>query len=111
MLKLSLPLSALLCLSSWNLFAAPAPIESLAGQTFVLRGEAFQAKFAITDDGMGRIWRPDGYSTLKWTQQGDDLVATLDTPLESPIQVTTDQGQVYSGVTRLESLVFSFAEG
>jgi hypothetical protein len=111
MLKLSLPLSALLFLSSSNLFAAPAPIESLAGQTFILKGQAFQAKFAITSDGLGRIWRPDGYSTLKWTQEGDDLVATLDAPLESPIQVTDDQGEVYSGVTRLESLVFSFAEG
>jgi hypothetical protein len=111
MLKLSLPLSVLLCCTSLSLFAAPAPIESLTGQTFILKGEAFQAKFAITADGLGKIWRPDGYSTLKWTQQGDQLVATLDTPLESPYQGADAQGNPVMGVTRLESLSFTFEDG
>lgn len=111
MLKLSLPLSGLLFCISSSLFAAPAPVESLAGQTFILKGEAFQAKFAITADGLGKIWRPDGYSTLKWTQEGDNLVATLDTPLESPYQGADAQGNPVMGVTRLESLTFTFADG
>jgi hypothetical protein len=111
MLKLSLPLSGLLFCTSLSLFAAPAPVESLTGQTFILKGEAFQAKFAITADGLGKIWRPDGYSTLKWTQDGDNLVATLDTPLESPYQGADAQGNPVMGVTRLESLTFAFADG
>lgn len=111
MLKLSLPFSALLFCTSFSLFAAPAPLDSLTGQTFILKGEAFQAKLAITADGLGRIWRPDGYSTLKWTQAGDNLVATLDTPLESPYEAADAQGNPVMGVTRLESLTFTFAEG
>ncbi len=111
MLKLSLPLSGLLFCTSLSLFAAPAPIDSLSGQTFILKGEAFQAKFAITADGLGKIWRPDGYSTLKWTQAGDNLVATLDTPLESPYPGADAQGNPVMGVTRLETLTFTFAEG
>ncbi|WP_141733922.1 hypothetical protein [Oligoflexus tunisiensis] len=111
MLKLSLPLSGLLFCTSLSVFAAPVPVESLAGQTFIVKGEAFQAKLAITEDGLGRIWRPDGYSTLKWTAEGDVLVATLDTPLESPYQSADAQGNPVMGVTRLESLSFSFEEG
>ncbi|MDQ3230453.1 MAG: hypothetical protein M3Q07_01425, partial [Pseudobdellovibrionaceae bacterium] len=111
MLKLSVPLSGLMLCTSLSVFAAPVPIQSLAGQTFILKGEAFQAKLAITADGVGNIWRPDGYSALKWTTQGDALVATLDTPLESPYESADAEGNPVTGVTRLESLTFTFAEG
>jgi len=111
MMKLSLPLSGLMLCTSLSVFAAPAPVESLAGQTFILKGEAFQAKFAITADGLGKIWRPDGYSTLQWTTEGDNLLAKLDTPLESPFQGSDAQGNPVVGVSRLESLTFAFEEG
>lgn len=111
MLKLSLPLSGLLFCTSLSLFAAPAPLDQLTGQTFILKGEAFQAKIAITADGLGKLWRPDGYSTLKWTESGDNLVATLDTPLETPYQGADAQGNPVMGVTRLERLTFTFTEG
>lgn len=112
MLKLSAPLAGLVMFcTSLSLYAAPAPIGSLTGQTFIVKGEAFQAKLSIDADGLGKIWRPDGYSTIKWIQQGDLLVATLDNPLESPYESADAEGNPVTGVSKLEVLKFAFADG
>ncbi len=111
MLKRTRLLTGFLVLcASLRALAAPAPTASLLGKTFVLKGEAFQAKLAITDDGLGKIWRPDGFSTLQWATVGDEIFATLDTPLESPYIGTNTDGNAVAGVTRLESLIFAFAD-